>query len=67
MVARRFWPTNLSKQLKVVPQAYFSCWHPPINVEHGSNGYGSWWVCPGCTMRVGYIDKKPDKTKKDPD
>ncbi|CAK0816748.1 unnamed protein product [Prorocentrum cordatum] len=68
-------PDNLSKaqrgwasmEPKVVPQAYFSCWHPPISVEHGSNGYGSWWAFSGCTMRVGYVDKKPDKTNQDTD
>ncbi|CAK0792449.1 unnamed protein product [Prorocentrum cordatum] len=67
MVTRRFWPTNLPKSLKVVPQAYFTCWHPPISVDYGCNGYGAWWVCSDCTMRVGYLDKKPDKTKKEPD
>ncbi|CAK0855864.1 unnamed protein product [Prorocentrum cordatum] len=67
MVTRRFWPTNLPKSLKVVPQAYYTCWHPPISVDYGCNGYGAWWVCSDCTMRVGYLDKKPDKTKKEPD
>ncbi|CAK0902787.1 unnamed protein product, partial [Prorocentrum cordatum] len=59
--AKRFWPTNLPKSLRRLSEAYETCWHPPTLVNYGANSWGKWFVCSGCTMRVGYWELRPTK------
>ncbi|CAK0825167.1 unnamed protein product, partial [Prorocentrum cordatum] len=63
MLDKRFWPTNLIRRLRVIPDAFYTCRHLPTSVEHGCNGYGQWWVCSSCTMRVACCEVKPEKGK----
>eukprot|EP00959_Pyramimonas_sp_CCMP1952_P343018 7185705-Pyramimonas_sp.AAC.1 len=49
--SRRFWPTNLPKKLRGLPEGHFVCWHPPALVSAGANSWERWSVCAGCTMR----------------
>ena len=58
---RRFWPTNLPKSLRVIPEKYHTCWHPPTMVAVGANSWGRWFPCTICGMRVNYQELKPGK------
>ena len=52
MVNRRFWPTNLVRRMRVIPQQFYNCRHMPIHVEYGSRGHGRWWVYGQRNVRV---------------
>ncbi|CAK0800561.1 unnamed protein product, partial [Prorocentrum cordatum] len=60
MINRRFWPTNRSRRVRVIPAQYSHYRHMPINAERGSNGHGRRWVCGLRAARVAYQEIMPD-------
>ncbi|CAK0886710.1 unnamed protein product [Prorocentrum cordatum] len=61
MRTRRFWPTNLPKKLRRLPEDYFKCWHPPTLASAGANSRGRWITRAGCTTRVSHVEMKSMK------